>query len=88
VRGRATWAGISACMRECTRAGPQRDVGKAKLTGGSHDTARGNGRAGETVQRADEAGPRGREGEERAGKGNRRQQSGPTGQRERGEGAC
>jgi hypothetical protein len=40
---------------------------------------------GETVRRADEAGSRGREGEEHTGEGNRRRQSGPTGQRERGE---
>jgi hypothetical protein len=40
-------------VRECTRAGPWWDVGKAELTGGSHGTARGNGCAGKTVQRAD-----------------------------------
>jgi hypothetical protein len=82
VRGQATWPGISACVRECARAGPRRDARKAELTGGFHSTARGNGHAGETVQHADEAGPRGREGEVRAG--NWLRQSGPTGQRERG----
>jgi hypothetical protein len=45
VRGRATWPGISVCVR----AGPWRVAGKAELTRGSHDAARGNGRAGETV---------------------------------------
>jgi hypothetical protein len=49
VRAQAMWPGISACVRECVRAGPRRDVGKAELTGGSHGAARGNGRAGETV---------------------------------------
>jgi hypothetical protein len=34
---------------------------------------------GGTVQRADEAGPRGRQGEERAGEGNWSRQSGPVG---------
>jgi hypothetical protein len=34
VRGRATWPGISACVRECVRAGPRRGAGKAELTGG------------------------------------------------------
>jgi hypothetical protein len=38
---------------------------------------------GETVQRADEAGPLGRERKERTSEGNWRRQSGPTGQRER-----
>jgi hypothetical protein len=33
VRGRATWPGISACVLECTCAGPQRVAGKAELTG-------------------------------------------------------
>ena len=78
VRGRATWPGISARVRECACAGPRRVVGKAELTKGFHDAARGNGRAGETVQCADEAGPRGREGKERTGEGNWRRQSGPT----------
>jgi hypothetical protein len=82
VRGRATWLGISACTRECARAGPRRDVGKAELTGGSHGAAKENGRAGETVRRADEVRPRGREGEERAGEVNWHRQSGPTRQRE------
>jgi hypothetical protein len=52
------------------RAGPRWDVGKVELTGGSHGAVIGNGCAGETVQRADKAGPRGREGEERTGEGN------------------
>jgi hypothetical protein len=56
--------------RACARAGPRRGVGKVELTGGSHGAARGNGCAGEMVQRADEAGPRGREGEERVGEVN------------------
>jgi hypothetical protein len=57
-------------VREGARAGPRWDAGKAELTGGSHGAARGNGRAWETVQRADEAGPRGKEGEEGTGEGN------------------
>jgi hypothetical protein len=28
VRGQATWSGISACARECTRAGPRRARGR------------------------------------------------------------
>jgi hypothetical protein len=56
--------------RACASAGPRQDAEKAELIGGSHGTVRGNGRTGETVQRADKAGPRGREGEERAGEGN------------------
>jgi hypothetical protein len=83
VRGRVTWPGISTCVRECARAGSRRVAGKAELTKGSHGAARGNGCARETVQRAEEAGPRGREGKERTGEGNWRRQSGPTGQRER-----
>jgi hypothetical protein len=71
-------------VRECARAGPRQGAGKAELTGGSHGAARGNGRAGETVQRADEVSPRGREGEERAGEGNWHRHHGTTGQRERG----
>jgi hypothetical protein len=70
VRGHATWLGILTCVRECARASPRQDAEKAELTGGSHGAVKGNGRAGETVQHADEAGPRGREGEERAGEGN------------------
>jgi hypothetical protein len=46
VHGRATWPGISACVRKCARAGPRRGAGKAELTGGSHGAARGNGCAG------------------------------------------
>jgi hypothetical protein len=34
VRGRAMWPGISACVRECARAGPWRVAGKAELTRG------------------------------------------------------
>jgi hypothetical protein len=49
-----TWPGISTCVRECARAGSRWVAGKAELTKGSHDAARGNGRARETVQRADE----------------------------------
>jgi hypothetical protein len=71
-------------VHKCARAGPRRDAGKAELIGGSHGAVMGNRRAGQTVQRADEVGPRGREGEERMGEGNWRRQSGPTGQRERG----
>jgi hypothetical protein len=44
--------------RACVRAGPWRVAGKAKLTGGSHDAARGSGH-GEMVWRVDEVGPRG-----------------------------
>jgi hypothetical protein len=65
--------------RVCACAGPRRGAGKADLTGGSHGAARGNWNAGQTVQRADEVGPRGREGEERAGEGNWRRQPSPTG---------
>jgi hypothetical protein len=57
-------------QRACARAGPRRDVGKVELTGGSHGAAIGNGRAGETVQRANKAGPRGREREKRTSEGN------------------
>jgi hypothetical protein len=57
VRGRATWPGISACVHKCACAGPRRDAGKAELIGGSHGAVRGNRRAGQTVQRADEVGP-------------------------------
>jgi hypothetical protein len=41
-RGRATWPGIPANVRECTRAGPRWVAGKAELTGGSHGVAREN----------------------------------------------
>jgi hypothetical protein len=34
-------------VRECARAGPQWDAGKAELTGGSHGAAKGNERGGE-----------------------------------------
>jgi hypothetical protein len=58
-RGRAMWPGIPANVRECAHASPQRVVGKAELTGGSHDTVRENGRAtkwfGELTRRAREA---------------------------------
>jgi hypothetical protein len=40
LRGRATWPGISACVRECERASPRRGKGKAELTGRSHGAAR------------------------------------------------
>jgi hypothetical protein len=75
-RSWGAWAGVVAGdlgVRARVRAsGPRRGTGKVELTGGSHSAARGNERSGETVQRADEAGPRGREGEERAGEGNSR----------------
>jgi hypothetical protein len=58
--------------------------GEGRVDRGSHGAARENGRAGETVQRTDEAVPRGREGKECAGEGPWRRQSGPTRQRERG----
>jgi hypothetical protein len=79
ARGRASCLGISACVRECARAGPRRGTGKAKLTRGVPRRSERKRAHGETVQRADEAGPRGREGEERAGEGNWRRQRGPTG---------
>jgi hypothetical protein len=66
VRGQATWPGISVCVR----AGPRWVAGKTDLTGRSHGAARGSGRARETAWHADESGPRGREGKERAGEGN------------------
>jgi hypothetical protein len=66
VRGWATWPGISACVRV---AGPQRVMGKAELTGGSHGAARGSRRARKTVRRADKSGPRGREGKGARGQG-------------------
>jgi hypothetical protein len=65
------------------RAGPQWFMGKAELTGRSHGAARGSGRTGGTVHRADRTGPRGREGKRRAGEGDWCRQNGPTGQRER-----
>jgi hypothetical protein len=84
ARGRASWLGISACVHECARVGPRRGAGKAELTGRSHGAAREreSGRTGVTARRADEAGPRGREGKERTGEGNWRRQCGPTGQRQ------
>jgi hypothetical protein len=66
VHGQATWLGISVCVR----AGPRRFARKAELTGRSHDTARGSERAEETTRRADETGPRGREGKGHEGEGN------------------
>jgi hypothetical protein len=45
VRGRAMWPGISACVRECARAGPRRGAGKAELIGRSHGAARERERA-------------------------------------------
>jgi hypothetical protein len=82
VRGRATWLGISTCVRECVRVGPRRGTGKAELIGRSHGAARGSGHMGGTAQCADEAGPRGRDRKERASEGNRCRQPGPTRQRE------
>jgi hypothetical protein len=60
VRGRATWPGISACMRACWSTVGRREGGADR---GSHSAAGGRGR------RADEASPRGREGKGRAGRG-------------------
>ena len=58
-RGRATWPGIPASVRDCARAGPRRVAGKAELTGGSHGAARENGHAtkrfSELTRRAREA---------------------------------
>jgi hypothetical protein len=92
VRGRATWPGISACGRGCTRAGPRRGVRKAELIGRSHSAARERERERERAgargnnSASGEAGLRGREGEERAGEGNRCRQPGPTRQRGRARG--
>jgi hypothetical protein len=90
VHGRATWPGISVCVRECTRVGPRRGAGKAELIGRSHYVARGRGHAEGTTRCVDEVGPRGRDRKERASEGNRCRQLGPTGQRvgerARGEG--
>jgi hypothetical protein len=44
VRGRATWSGISACVRACCWSTAGRGEGGADR--GSHCAARGNGRAG------------------------------------------
>jgi hypothetical protein len=73
--------GVRARVRACWSTTRHGEGGADR---GSHGAARGNGSAGETVQRDDKAGPRGREGEESVGEGNWRRQHGPTGQRERG----
>jgi hypothetical protein len=86
VCGRASWPGILVCVRECARPGPRRGMGKAELTGGSHNTARGIGRTGETVQRADEAGPRGREGESTRARATNTDRAAPPGRGKGGEG--
>jgi hypothetical protein len=65
VRGQATWLGFSACVR----SGPRRFAGKAELTERSHVVERGSGCAGETTHRADETGPRGRDGKGACGRG-------------------
>jgi hypothetical protein len=65
VRGQATWLGCSACVR----AGQRWFTVKAERTGRSHGAERGSGRVGQTTHRADEAGPRGRDGKGRAGEG-------------------
>jgi hypothetical protein len=65
VRGQATWPRILACMR----AGPRWFAGKAELTRQPHGAARGRRRAGEMAHRADETGPRGRDGKEARGRG-------------------
>jgi hypothetical protein len=75
VRGQETWPGFSVCAR----TGPRQFAGKAELTGRSHGAERGSGHAGETTHRADEAGPRGRDGKGRWGEGVWRRQTGPTG---------
>jgi hypothetical protein len=62
--------GVAGDLGVRAHAGPRQDAGKAELTGGSHGAAKENRRARETVRRADEVGPRGREGEERVGEGN------------------
>jgi hypothetical protein len=87
MHGRATWLGISACVRECVRVGTRWGAGKAELTGQSHGAARGSGRAEGTARCADEAGPQGRDRKGRASEGNRCRKPGPTGQIE-GERAC
>jgi hypothetical protein len=78
VRGQATWSGISACVH----AGPRRLAGKAELTGWSHGAVRESGCAGKwlsaLMRRAHEA----KTERGRAGKGDWRRHTGPTGQRE------
>jgi hypothetical protein len=81
LRGRATWSGISVCVRECARVGPRRGVGKVELTGRSHGAARGSGRAEGMARCDDKVGPRGRDKKGRASEGNQCQQPGPIGQR-------
>jgi hypothetical protein len=79
VHGQATRLGTSTCVR----AGPRWFAGRAELTGWPHGAARGSERVEETVHRAHETGPRGRDRRGARGRaGDRRRQPGPTRQRE------
>jgi hypothetical protein len=59
ARGRASWPGISAFVRECACAGPRRGMGKAELTGGPtaqrEETGARGKRFSEMTRRAREA---------------------------------
>jgi hypothetical protein len=75
VCGQATWPGVSASVH----AGLWRFAGKAEQTWESHGAEGGSGRAGEMVHRADETGPRDRDGKGCAAEGDWHRQIGPTG---------